>query len=98
MPLCLATRRSQRYELVEMVTANPARSLKWEQYVGQLRPGLFADIVVIDKNVDENDRFPNPYKALISATEKDVQLVMVGGDPLYGDEMHMSLLKPLTMS
>jgi hypothetical protein len=90
------------YELVEMVTANPARSPKWEQYVGQLREGMFADILVIDKKdkegekneKDKKDKDHKPYEALIRATEKDVQLVMVGGDPLYGDESVMTQLKP----
>jgi hypothetical protein len=29
---------------------------------------------------------PDPYRALIEATESQVALVMIGGDPLYGDE------------
>ena len=80
------------YELVEMVTANPARSLKWDHRVGQLREGLIADILVIDRVGDEKDL--NPYKALIRATEKNVQLVLVGGEALYGEEAIMTELKP----
>jgi len=89
------------YELIEMVTSSPARSLQWEQYVGQLREGMVADILVVDKsawkaneNEGNNKNTPDPYKSLIRATERHVRLVMVGGDPLYGDESLMAQLKP----
>ena len=79
------------YELVEMVTVNPARSLGWEDRVGRLREGLAADLLVISASPsDRND----PYGALIRATEADVRLVMVGGDALYGDADVMEELKP----
>jgi len=82
------------YELVKMVTVNPAKSLKWDNFVGQLKEGMFADILVIDKiNMDEKDKDANPYKALIATTEKDVRLVLVEGEALYGDEPLMAQLK-----
>jgi len=34
------------------------------------------------------------YRALIDATERDVSLVLVGGEPLAGDIEFMSVLKP----
>lgn len=55
---------------------------------------MFADILVIDRIGNEKGKDPNPYKALIRATERDVQLVMVEGDPLYGAESIMTILKP----
>ena len=36
----------------------------------------------------------DPYRALIEATERDVSLVVVGGEPLYGDVALMQALKP----
>ena len=71
-------------ELVEMVTRNPARALGWEQKLGQIRPGFLADLVVVD------DREPDAYRNLIVATEDNIRLVVVRGEPLYGDSGPLS--------
>ena len=76
-------------EIVELVTVNPAKILKWEDTVGQIRAGYVADLLVIDAIPGAEDGYEN----LIMATEANVQLVMVGGNPLYGDERHMERLK-----
>ena len=65
-------------ELCEMVTANPAAAVGWSDHVGRVKPGLLADLVVV------NARRPDPYDNLIRATERDVRLVLVGGRPVYG--------------
>ena len=65
-------------ELCEMVTANPADAVGWSDHVGRVKPGLLADLVVV------NARRPDPYDNLIRATERDVRLVLVGGRPVYG--------------
>lgn len=75
-------------QIVEMVTVNPARMVGWEGRVGTIKPGMVADLVVID-----DTGAPNAYRNLINATEPHVQLVLVGGNPLYGDERHMRRLK-----
>ncbi len=75
-------------DIVEMVTINPADAVGWTDYVGRIKPGLYADIMVI------NDPGGNPFEALVKATERDVSLVLIGGDPLYGDSIYMSQLKP----
>lgn len=76
-------------QLVELVTTNPARILGWQDKVGQLRVGYHADVLV----VDDLHETSSGYKNLILATEPNVQLVFVGGNPLYGDEAHMARLK-----
>jgi 5-methylthioadenosine/S-adenosylhomocysteine deaminase len=65
-------------QLCEMVTVNPAAALGWDDHVGRLRPGLEADLVVLDERNDD------PYRNLIEGTERDVRLVLVGGKPRYG--------------
>jgi hypothetical protein len=75
-------------EMVEMVTTSPAKSLNWCNLVGSLRPGLFADIAVIGGGTG------TPYGSLIAATEEDVLLTVVDGDPLFGRPDWMALLKP----
>lgn len=77
-------------QLVELVTTNPARILGWQDKVGQLRVGYHADVLV----VDDLGETSSGYENLILAAEPNVQLVFVGGNPLYGDEAHMARLKP----
>lgn len=103
------------YELVKMVTVNPAAALRWTEFVGTLEVGKHADLFVIaPKSAGawwENDgnsyndpifaghaantgRDFTPYRRLINATVSQVQLVVVDGDPLYGDVAQMKQVKP----
>lgn len=66
-------------QLVDMVTSVPAKMVGINDEVGAIQPGLRADLLVISG--DHN----NPYRALIEATPTDVQLVMIGGVPVYGE-------------
>ncbi len=75
-------------ELVEMVTTAPAKTLNWCNRVGSLRAGLFADLAVVLGDAS------TPYGALIEATEEDVVLTIVDGDPLYGRPEFLEELKP----
>jgi hypothetical protein len=74
--------------LVELVTRNPAKLVKWDNIVGHIAVGMTADLVVIDGSVNGD-----PYRALIEATETNVQMTMIGGDPLYGDEKWLAKTK-----
>jgi 5-methylthioadenosine/S-adenosylhomocysteine deaminase len=73
--------------LVAMVTRNPARTLRWGRRVGSIAPGRVADLVMIEGSAR------SPYRSLIDATERDVRLTLVGGDPLAGDAAEMRALK-----
>jgi 5-methylthioadenosine/S-adenosylhomocysteine deaminase len=66
-------------QLVEMVTSVPAQIAGLNHEIGAIAPGMRADIVVIDKN-DRRD----PYRAVISASARDVKLALIDGVPLYG--------------
>ncbi len=70
-------------ELVEMVTRKPAEAMEWGKRLGQISEGFLADVVVID------DRKADPYRNLISAIEENIQMVVVRGEPLYGDSTLM---------
>ncbi len=74
-------------ELVEMVTVKPAAMLGMEDKVGSLAPGHYADLLIIGGSHLDLDK---PSKSLIEATEKDISLVMVDGEPLYGDRALLS--------
>ena len=73
----LGGRLSDR-QLVDMVTAVPARIAGVEDEVGAVLPGLRADLLVI--RGDHND----PWRAVIDASLGDVDAVFIGGTPLYG--------------
>jgi hypothetical protein len=75
------------YELAEMVTSNPAEISNWEEFVGQLKTDMYADIVVIDTFHE------NPYRNLIEAIDPDVRLTIVHGKPVFGDIDLMSAMK-----
>lgn len=67
-------------ELCRMVTSNPGDAIASVAgpQVGRLQAGWLADIVVMRKRVAD------PYRNLIRATERDVRLVVVGGEARYG--------------
>ena len=74
-------------EVVRMATVNPARMLKWDAAVGSLEPGKRADMMVVDGRSGE------PYEHLLKARESAVTLVVVDGQPRYGQP---SLMRPFT--
>jgi len=82
--------------LIEMVTTNPSKTLRWTNEVGSIEEGKVADLIVITKPTHPTaPGLPDsPYRNLIDATEKDVRLVLVNGEPLSGDVEVMSTLKP----
>ncbi len=82
--------------IVDMVTRNPARAVRWQDQVGSIEPGKSADLLVITKpkQISKVGVPASPYRSLIDATERDVRLVLVGGDPLVGDMDLMARLKP----
>lgn len=82
--------------LVEMVTTNPAKAIRWSDKVGSVEPGKMADLLVITgpPKPPGDDLPQTPYRKLINATERDVQLVLVNGEPVAGDVAIMQKLKP----
>jgi 5-methylthioadenosine/S-adenosylhomocysteine deaminase len=76
-------------ELVEMVTVNPAKAIGWDDKIGRIAKGYFADIVVFGRINQGNNNNINssedPYLNLIRATEGDLKLVIIGGRARYGD-------------
>ena len=75
------------YEMVQMVTSNPAKAMKWDEFVGTIEVGKAADLVVLD-NINTN-----PYRNMINAIDTDVRLTVIGGIPIYGDQDIMTEMK-----
>lgn len=72
-------------DLVTMTTKNAASVLGLSTRLGQIKAGYLADIVVVNKAPG------TAYDAILAATPASVRLVMVGGQPLYGDTDLQSL-------
>jgi 5-methylthioadenosine/S-adenosylhomocysteine deaminase len=73
--------------LFEMGTSIPARIAHIDDRVGSLQPGLYADLFVV------NGEASLSMDALFAAKPQDVQLVLVGGVPLYGTEKLINQFK-----
>ena len=71
-------------DLFQMSTSIPARIAKIDDKVGSLKEGLYADIFVLAGDVTQ------PYAVLTHAKPEDVQLVLVGGVPIFGSETLMN--------
>jgi cytosine/adenosine deaminase-related metal-dependent hydrolase len=69
-------------ELVAMATSIPADLIGASDRLGALEPGHDADLLVIKP---EGNAKQDAYWTLTHATAAQVMLVMVGGEPLYGD-------------
>jgi cytosine/adenosine deaminase-related metal-dependent hydrolase len=82
--------------LVDMVTRNPALTLRWYDRVGSIEAGKAADLMLVRWPAKPPPAGvpPTVYRALINARERDVELVLVGGTPLAGDVPLLTALKP----
>lgn len=74
-------------DIVDMATTNAAKALNLQNSVGQVKKGYLANLLFVNKKVLEKQ--PNAYSALIAATENDVDLVVVGGEPVYGEQKNI---------
>jgi 5-methylthioadenosine/S-adenosylhomocysteine deaminase len=74
-------------DLVEMVTINPAKAIGWDDKIGRIAQGYFADIVVFGRTDrgNNNNTHDDPYLNLIKSTEGNLKLLIIGGRPRYGD-------------
>jgi hypothetical protein len=82
--------------IVDMATRNPALTLHWNKYVGSIKPGLRADLMLIrqPKGGPERGLPRSPYRSLIEADERNVRLVMVDGQALVAGVKRMRTLSP----
>jgi cytosine/adenosine deaminase-related metal-dependent hydrolase len=72
--------------MAEMVTSNPAKAFRMADRVGSLEPGKLADALVLKNRVED------PYENLASAGMFDIELLIMEGKPIYGEERFLDLL------
>jgi 5-methylthioadenosine/S-adenosylhomocysteine deaminase len=75
-------------DLVAMATRDAARILRWDGALGSLRPGLRADLLVVEGTGGD------PYTTLIDAHDSAVRLVVIDGVARYGTRPMMRALAP----
>ncbi len=66
-------------QLVIMASKMPAVLSRLNDRIGTLNVGSYADLLVI------RARSGSAYDSVVNATAADVRLVIVGGEPMYGD-------------
>ena len=77
-------------DIVRMATANPANILGWQNRLGSIEPGKWADLLVVD------GKSKDPYLQLIEARETSVTLVTIDGVPRVGQTSLMDRFGPGT--
>jgi 5-methylthioadenosine/S-adenosylhomocysteine deaminase len=73
-------------ELIELTTSTPAEVAGFGSELGTLAPGRQADLLVLKSSNK------SASATVLSAGPADVELVVVGGTPLYGDARLMAQL------
>ena len=74
-------------QLFQMGTATPARIARIEELIGTIQAGRYADLFVLRGDSSQ------PFTSLANAKPQDVQLVLIGGVPMYGSEALLSAFK-----
>jgi len=68
-------------DLVMMATANAAELVNMSGQIGSLAPGHAADLIVLRKGSNLHDA----YWTVTHSSPQDLELVLIGGRPLYGN-------------
>ena len=66
--------------IFNMVTANAARAFRMDDRIGVLEEGKLGDILVLKAKNDD------PYENLVTASMEDIELIILAGKPIYGEE------------
>lgn len=74
-------------QLFQMGTAAPAKIARIEELTGTIQAGRYADLFVLRADSTQ------PFTSLANARPQDVQLVLIGGVPMYGTEALLSAFK-----
>jgi 5-methylthioadenosine/S-adenosylhomocysteine deaminase len=81
-------------QLVEMASTVPARVAQIDDKVGRLAPGMLADFFIV--HVKEKEIDADPYRAITAGSIGNIDLVAIGGVPIYGDPGFLRQLKVKT--
>jgi cytosine/adenosine deaminase-related metal-dependent hydrolase len=65
--------------LANAVTSDAFAMAGWDKHLGKVKAGYYADLVVLDR------KKADPYDNLVAATEREVRMVLIGGQPRHGN-------------
>jgi 5-methylthioadenosine/S-adenosylhomocysteine deaminase len=77
-----------------MASNIPARIAYIDDKVGTLAPGMLADFFLVGPT--EASAARNPYDALVAGNVTNIDLVVIGGVPIYGDPLLLGNLRVKT--
>jgi 5-methylthioadenosine/S-adenosylhomocysteine deaminase len=77
-------------DLVTMATVNPATMVGLQDQIGSLAPNHVADLLVIRDTGKATGK--DAYWTLTHSAPEDLELVMIGGQAIYGDPQFMHQL------
>lgn len=80
-------------DLIKMATSVPAQIARLDGSIGNLTKDKKADFVAVRAKRDPKARNPD-LDPVAKAMPADIMLVVVGGEPLYGDPDIMTQLRP----
>jgi len=73
-------------KIFEMVTINGAKAFRMQDRTGSLEEGKLADILVLKARKDD------PFENLVSASMKDIELLVLAGKPIYGERRFLDII------
>ena len=74
-------------KIFEMITINSAKAFWMQEKIGSLEEGKLSDILVLKANNDD------PYENLVNAGMEDIELLVLAGQPLYGEIRFLDIFK-----
>jgi cytosine/adenosine deaminase-related metal-dependent hydrolase len=74
-------------KIFEMVTINSAKAFWMQDKAGTLEEGKLGDILVLKAKEDD------PYENLVNAGMKDIELLVLAGNPIYGEMRFLEIFK-----
>jgi 5-methylthioadenosine/S-adenosylhomocysteine deaminase len=72
-------------KIFEMVTINSAKAFRMDDRTGSLEEGKLGDVLVLKANNDD------PYENLVNADMKDIELLVLAGNPIYGETRFLDI-------
>lgn len=78
-------------DIVDMATINAAKALGLDGSLGKVQRGYAANLLLIDRAALGDQK--NPFTALVNAEQQNIALVVVNGEPMFGDVATMQDLQ-----
>lgn len=79
-------------EILEMATVNGARALLWEDEIGMLKPGMKADLIIINPDTASMLPLHDPIANMVTAMHaSNVESVMCNGQWIMRDKVILTM-------